>query len=444
MHTYKRFLLTLVALLAMTAGAWAQGFEFKQLTVPETWNGKGGTINADDLPDFKTVSEDEAKAWTGAPANGVTFLIYQIDGGKQYYCRFENGAYSYSNWMGWEYYDYYNFRNNFSYYYTAAAPLVIYNDAKTEATFEMPENDATVSYLLKRDMSVDVSASIAERIRIKKDGESYVAVNDAEIFPAVLDNLDAENPIILIKDTDYELQLQKKGEGEDEWADVDPYSVGIFRWKVTGADNYSGVCYTNAFELFAGYEVTIPAGEYITYYKDEALRLDETETAAELYTVSSVNETTVTLSGPYDAMPANTPMLVKNNSSEAKTILLIPTTDPDLLLNVAPEFKGTLSAQEMSGSNAETDYYVCNGQQFVYVKNAGTVPANTCWLEVSKGMIPGVAGLRIVIGEATGIDSIDRETLTNGAWYDLNGRKFDSMPTKRGVYIMNGRKVVVK
>ena len=112
--------MTLVALFAMTTGAWAQGFEFKQLTVPETWNEKGGTINADDLSGFKNVSEDEAKAWTGAPANGTTFLIYKIDGGKQYYCRFNNGAYSTSNWIGWEYYDYYNMRNNFSYYYTAA------------------------------------------------------------------------------------------------------------------------------------------------------------------------------------------------------------------------------------------------------------------------------------------------------------------------------------
>ena len=29
-------------------------------------------------------------------------------------------------------------------------------------------------------------------------------------------------------------------------------------------------------------------------------------------------------------------------------------------------------------------------------------------------------------------------------WYDLNGRKLNGMPTKKGMYIMNGKKVVVK
>ena len=31
-----------------------------------------------------------------------------------------------------------------------------------------------------------------------------------------------------------------------------------------------------------------------------------------------------------------------------------------------------------------------------------------------------------------------------GAWYDIQGRKLDKQPTKAGLYIHNGRKVVVK
>jgi hypothetical protein len=34
--------------------------------------------------------------------------------------------------------------------------------------------------------------------------------------------------------------------------------------------------------------------------------------------------------------------------------------------------------------------------------------------------------------------------MDNGQWYDLNGRKLDGKPTKKGVYIQNGKKVVVK
>jgi hypothetical protein len=31
-----------------------------------------------------------------------------------------------------------------------------------------------------------------------------------------------------------------------------------------------------------------------------------------------------------------------------------------------------------------------------------------------------------------------------GAWYDLSGRKLDAKPTKKGLYIHNGRKVTIK
>ena len=46
--------------------------------------------------------------------------------------------------------------------------------------------------------------------------------------------------------------------------------------------------------------------------------------------------------------------------------------------------------------------------------------------------------------EATGIRSIDNEQLTNGDWYTIDGVKLNGKPTEKGIYIVNGRKVVVK
>ena len=46
----------------------------------------------------------------------------------------------------------------------------------------------------------------------------------------------------------------------------------------------------------------------------------------------------------------------------------------------------------------------------------------------------------------TGIESVDSEQLTvdnSNVWYDLNGRKLNSQP-KKGIYINNGKKIVVK
>ena len=48
--------------------------------------------------------------------------------------------------------------------------------------------------------------------------------------------------------------------------------------------------------------------------------------------------------------------------------------------------------------------------------------------------------------EATGITTTNYTNYTNddGAWYDLSGRKLSQQPTAKGLYIHNGRKVVVK
>ena len=48
------------------------------------------------------------------------------------------------------------------------------------------------------------------------------------------------------------------------------------------------------------------------------------------------------------------------------------------------------------------------------------------------------------IGGTTGIETINPEPLTVGQWYDLEGRKLQGKPAQKGVYICNGKKVVVK
>jgi hypothetical protein len=42
-----------------------------------------------------------------------------------------------------------------------------------------------------------------------------------------------------------------------------------------------------------------------------------------------------------------------------------------------------------------------------------------------------------------GTPTISPEGESKEAWYDLNGRKLNGKPTKKGLYIHNGRKVVV-
>jgi hypothetical protein len=50
------------------------------------------------------------------------------------------------------------------------------------------------------------------------------------------------------------------------------------------------------------------------------------------------------------------------------------------------------------------------------------------------------------IGGTTGIEDV-RGLMSDGRgdkWYDLNGRRLQQKPTQKGVYLNNGRKVIIR
>ena len=51
--------------------------------------------------------------------------------------------------------------------------------------------------------------------------------------------------------------------------------------------------------------------------------------------------------------------------------------------------------------------------------------------------------MQLTIDEATGINSITADD-GHADWYDLSGRKLNGKPTKKGVFIKNGNKEVIK
>jgi len=458
MKTISRYLMTLVALFAMTTGAWANiaTIEFTKETVPGKWKNNFTLISPDYLPDFKPATDAEAIAWCASKTNR-TILIYGFDGEKVKYVQFKPASGYETRNEPSTLYDFYEqvMENNYIVCYTTFG--VVLNDTKTEASFDMPTSDVTIEYELVRDMAVSVNAEILNRIRIQLVENKYVPVTPTEIIPAVTDNLDTKNPVTMTAATDYSLTLQKKGEGETPtWTDVnveqDGLSVGIFRYQVTGTGLYDGIAYTNEFQLFEGYEVVIPAGEYATYYKDEALRVED-ETI-EIYTITAVEDSKAVLSEKLDASKANMPILVKNTSNEQKTVLLIPCNEPELAITVADEFVGTLGNTTFSEDDMKAaDYYVCNGKEFIKVRGAGTLAANMAYLKfvTVQQQLNAPQYINIVMGGdlgegTTGVDLIDNGKLIidNDGWYDLNGRRLQGKPSQKGIYIKNGKKVVVK
>ena len=195
--------------------------------------------------------------------------------------------------------------------------------------------------------------------------------------------------------------------------------------------------------MIAGFEITVGPGEYATFYKEEALLVEDDD--AELYTITSVTDTEAVLSDKLNVVAANTPMLVYNKGTEEKTFLLIPTEEKADQVNVADEFKGTLEAKQMPASTEGNDYYVCTGKEFVWVMNEGRIGANRCWLEIIAQAAGARANTRSITGggETTSMKAVDSGELTGDSYYDLQGRKVEK-PNRKGIYVKDGRKVIIK
>ena len=465
--------MTLALLITAATGAWATSdISRALLSVPNSWEKDQAVfLTAEELPGFKAVTEEEAANWvpTDEDIENGAFLIYGFDA--------EGNMLSYATILGapaikvdpskMPHNNMYALSHGamlqVRFYYTSDVTLV---GDKTEATFTMPAYDATVDYELVRDMSVSMTTKVGDgadgadyRIRLKKkDGNKWepADLTVAQVMGKfkvhdALENKDltfyGEGAVCSI--SIFALDADDKPTGKAiAFADLVP---GRYVAIATAADGtaYDGQTpQSNVLVLFQGYEVTVPAKEFVTYYKDENLKLEsETSSDGELYTISTVNDDKAVLSAKRDIVPANVAMLIYNPTDVAKTFLLIPTDETPASFMSYQYFFGTLTASTIAASTSTQNNYAFNGKEFVWVKNEISVGANKAWLAIPTTVPAGTRSISIVFGDGTtGIEAMDNGqwSMDNGQWYDLNGRRLQGKPTKKGVYIQNGKKVVVK
>ena len=322
------------------------------------------------------------------------------------------------------------------------------NEAKTEASFDMPTNDVNVNYELIRDMTVAVSAKVGDgtdgyRFSIyKKESGQYDLVDDAADYPEIMDNIDAKNPAEVAA-KDYELQLQKLGDDGKTWTNTADYSPGTFRLMVTGKEGYDGTIYTNTYVLYEQTSITFAKG-YSTHYYTESLVLDEKQDGLKFYAVTAVTDEKVTLTEiEAKGIPAETPFIAYNAGAEAVTAKMGLLKADDV--TSAEQFKGTAEDKTMAAQSG--CYVLRNGDTtptFRLVEGAGTLPAHRCWIEL--GTAAGTRSLGFDFGDATGMSEALRvkSEESAGDWYDLQGRKLQGAPLRKGAYIHNGKTIIIK
>lgn len=223
-------------------------------------------------------------------------------------------------------------------------------------------------------------------------------------------------------------------------------AIGTGRVTVTGIGNYDGISASKDFDITKRVVISGATGQYSTYYHTEGVTLSE-PSELQAYTISSINwETGATeLSARISCIPSATPVLLwkSSNCNGTYHLKVVETVSA----SPVADFKGVTSETAyntlMDGNKA---IYILKGGQF-YRATSGSLPANRCYLAMpNSSSYPALSRVMFGDGEdgATGIDGPDVVSEDQNDWYSLDGRKLLGRPTQKGVYISNGKKMVIK
>ena len=205
----------------------------------------------------------------------------------------------------------------------------------------------------------------------------------------------------------------------------------IYVIKVTNNNNMR----ITKIEIFGYTTATIAGSGYSTIAFGCGLDFSSaTPAGLEAYIVPSITASAVSLSA-IDEAPASTGVILKGKAGETYSI---PVKAGAAAIVGTNKLQAAVAATPIDANKA----YILQGGLFHLVNAASTVPAGKAYLLASD--VPSSAPvLDFGFDDATGINAVNGEGFTvNGEFYNLNGQRV-AQPTK-GLYIVNGKKVVIK
>ena len=126
--------------------------------------------------------------------------------------------------------------------------------------------------------------------------------------------------------------------------------------------------------------------------------------------------------------------------SEAGSVLLEEDETSTETFTGSNDLKGSDTALAVEGSD---NIYVLKNGAFIWAVS-GTLPAHKAYIVYPKSALTRRLVISFDGDDTTGIESVSQQPMTNGdTVYDLQGRKVKGQPSK-GVYIVNGKKVILK
>ena len=191
-----------------------------------------------------------------------------------------------------------------------------------------------------------------------------------------------------------------------------------------------------------------------TWIDDKSQAVGVSAEGIATYAVTQVAGDAVSVASlPDGLVEAGMPILIYNGSSEIATVGINTLDNEYFARETSPCFQGTVGGKTLTASD-DYDYFGCNGEAFVSLDLPATVAAHRCWLALPKssgngGSPSGTRSLTIGFGGngdgTTGVWEVKEvKQVTDDTWYTLEGLKLSGKPQKKGIYIMNGKKVIIK
>ena len=200
-------------------------------------------------------------------------------------------------------------------------------------------------------------------------------------------------------------------------------------------------------DLPATENIIVSDAGYATYVSNYNLDFTSATTKAYKVNVASPGVATMT---QVDQVPAKTPVLLykEGGNGEGENITISSSA------MTAVEGNDLVAGPVATLASTDGDYknMILNnvgGKIGFYFANGQTVAANRAYLHIASTLAPDASESRMVMvfadDEATAVfDLNDKSEMINDKWYDLQGRRVDGSRLNSGIYIKNGKKMVVK
>ena len=202
-------------------------------------------------------------------------------------------------------------------------------------------------------------------------------------------------------------------------------------------------------------QIIFPSSGYATFYSSESSYTLPNEVSAQVVTSATNNKLkyeTIANGLASGVVPKGTAVVLVNSARQAGTFTLT-SSESTATYNSTNLLRGSDEATTTTGNGSHYKLsYGPSGTQWSDVfgwywgaQNGAPfqIEGHKAWLVVPNTNSSRAAGFTID-GDATELEVIEQEAFTMNHYYDLQGRRVNHQPTRKGVYIKNGKKMIVK